>query len=76
MKPAKTFKTGDIAPVSGNYQFVRHVREVPDCLPRIGSYLHLRKGMKLPPHDECSQDCIWGLITVTEEENDPKIKGM
>ena len=72
----RLFKSGDVAPVSGNYQFVKHDSDSVDCVPRLGAYLHLMKGMKLPLHDECEEASIWSLMTVTEEENDPKIKGM
>lgn len=76
MSEKQLFKTGDVAPVSGNYQFVRHEREVRDCVPRIGAYLHLRKGMKLPTHDDCLQDGVYSLMTITNEDGDPKIMGM
>lgn len=68
----KIFKSGDKAPVSGNYQFVKHVQEVKDCIPRYGSYIHLIKGMKLPAHDECLQPCLWSLMTITEENFEQK----
>jgi hypothetical protein len=76
MAEKQLFKTGDLAPVSGNYQFFKHEKEVRDCVPRVGAYLHLRKGMKLPAHDDCLQDCIYSLMTITNEEGDPKILGM
>lgn len=66
----KLYKSGDVAPVSGNYRFLRHEKEISDCFPRHGSYLHLRKGTKLPPHDDCYEPCVWSLMTVTEEELD------
>ncbi len=72
----KLFKSGDITPVSGNYQFVRHEQQVEGCYPRVGSYLHLRKGRKLPVHDDCQQPCVWSLMTVTNEEAEPKIQGV
>ena len=67
------FKSGDTAPVSGNYQFTKHQEEVKDCIPRPRVYLHLRKGMKIPLHDECSQPAIYRLMTVTNEDAEPKI---
>jgi hypothetical protein len=70
------FKTGDLTPVTGNYQFVRHDQPVQNCFPRIGSYLHLRKGKKLPVHDDCQQPCVWSLMIATNEDDEPKIKGM
>lgn len=69
------FKSGDVVPVSGNYQFKQHESQVA-CNPRVGAYLHLRKGMKLPLHDDCQQPAIWSLMTVTEEETNLKILGM
>lgn len=78
MMEKKLFQTGDVTPVSGNYRFVRHQSEVKDCFPRYGSYLHLRKGTRLPTHDDCLQPCVWSLMTVTEEEKDvdPKTRAM
>ncbi len=72
----KEFRTGDVAPVSGNYQFVKHESEVAGCVPRLGAYLHLMKGMKLPLHDQCQERSIWLLTTVTQEENEQRIRGM
>lgn len=70
----KTFKSGDIAPVSGNYRFLKHEREVKDCIPRWGAYLHLMKGMKIPVHDDCQEPCLWTLMTVTEENLKPMLE--
>jgi hypothetical protein len=72
----RLLRSGDRAPVSGNYQFVRHEAEAEDCVPRIGAYVHLRKGMKIPLHDDCLQPAVWSLMTVTEEDEHKKIKGM
>jgi hypothetical protein len=72
----KLFRSGDVVPVSGNYQFVKHEADSQGCVPRLGAYLHLIKGMKLPLHDECQEPSIFSLLTVTQEENDPRIKGM
>ena len=71
------FKSGDVAPVSGNYQFVKHEESVEGCIPRPRAYLHLRKGAKIPGHDECLQPSVFRLMTITSEETEPKIvKGM
>lgn len=72
----KMFRSGDIAPVSGNYQFSKHEKDVKSCVPRFGAYLHLMKGMKLPLHDDCQESCVYTLMTVTNEDSDPKILGM
>jgi hypothetical protein len=72
----REFRTNDMAPVSGNYQFVGHEIEKGDCVPRLRAYLHLMKGMKLPLHDQCQEPSIYVLTTVTEEEDEPKIQGM
>ena len=72
----KYFNTGDVAPVSGNYQFVKHQAENVDCVPRLRAYLHLIKGMKLPLHDQCQEPAVYLLMTVTSEENEPKILGV
>jgi hypothetical protein len=68
------FKSGDIAPVSGNYRFQKHQSEVPNCVPRYGAYLHLIKGMKMPVHDECLQPCTYTLMTVTDENLEPMLR--
>jgi len=75
MMEKKQFHTNDIAPVSGNYQFLKHNEEKGDCVPRLRAYLHLMKGMKLPLHDQCQEPCTYVLMTITGEENDPKMKG-
>ena len=72
----KLFKSGDKTPVTGNYRFVKHERDVKDCFPRYGSYLHLPKGVKLPVHDDCLEPCVWSLMTITEEDLDKKTKVM
>jgi hypothetical protein len=74
MKEKQLFKSGDIAPVSGNYRFQRHQAEVPNCVPRWGAYLHLMKGMTIPVHDECLEPCIYTLMTVTEENLEPMLR--
>ena len=72
----KVFQSGDVAPVSGNYQFIKHESDVPDCVPRKRAYVHLMKGMKIPLHDDCQQPSIFSLMTVTNEDRDRKILGM
>ncbi len=76
MKTKDLFRSGDVVPVSGNYQFVKHQTERAGCVPRLGAYLHLMKGMKLPLHDECQEPSIYRLMTITHEENEPRIIGM
>ena len=75
MKKKELFRSGDVAPVSGNYRFEKHEKEDVSCVPRYGAYLHLMKGMKLPLHDDCQEASIFSLMTVTEEEADPNILG-
>jgi hypothetical protein len=74
MKENQIFKSGDIAPVSGNYRFQKHQSNVPNCVPRYGAYLHLIKGMKIPVHDECLQPCTYTLMTVTDENLEPMLR--
>jgi hypothetical protein len=71
----KLFQTGDTAPVSGNYQFLKHKSDNVNCVPRLRAYLHLMKGMKLPLHDQCQEPCTYSLMTVTSEESEAKFKG-
>jgi hypothetical protein len=70
----KLFKSGDVAPVSGNYRFEKHDADAPKCVPRWGAYVHLMKGMKIPLHDDCLQPSIWSLMTVTEEDPEMMLK--
>jgi hypothetical protein len=70
----KIFKSGEVAPVSGNYRFEKHDAEVPNCVPRLGVYLHLLKGMKIPLHDDCLQPSVYSLMTVTEEDPEAMLK--
>ena len=72
----KLFRSGDVAPVSGNFQFMKHEGDSSGCVPRLGAYVHLMKGMKLPLHDECQEPAVWSLMTITQEENEPRILGM
>ncbi len=70
----KIFKSGDVAPVSGNYRFEKHDSVVQSCVPRLGVYVHLLKGMKVPLHDDCLQSSTWSLMTVTEEDPEAMLK--
>lgn len=72
----KLLKSGETTPVTGNYRFIRHQADVKDCFPRHGSYLHLKKGIRLPVHDDCLEPCLWLLMTVTEDNVDAKTKAM
>lgn len=74
MEGKKLFQSGEKAPVSGNYQFVRHEREVRDCVPRARAYVHLLKGMKIPLHDDCQEPGVWSLMTETNEDRDPRFQ--
>lgn len=74
MQDKKLFQSGEKAPVSGNYQFVKHDGEVSGCIPRPRAYVHLVKGMKIPLHDDCQERAIWSLMTETNEDQDPRFQ--
>jgi hypothetical protein len=58
------FTTGENAPVSGVYRYVRHAQE--DCTNKIQDHqIPLSRGEKFPPHRTCSGGVIWELAEIT-----------
>ena len=57
-----TFKTGQRAPVSGVYEYVRHL--VPSsCTPTPNEReIPLSQGEVFPPHRSCNAGVLWKLI--------------
>jgi hypothetical protein len=57
-----TFKTGENAPVSGDYEYVKHI-EPTGCVPTSAErQIPLAKGETFPPHKSCGKGVIWKLI--------------
>ena len=57
-----TFKTGQRAPVSGIYQYVRHLTPTT-CTPTVEEReIPLSAGEVFPPHRSCSAGVLWKLI--------------
>ena len=55
------FHTGERAPVSGVYQYVRHVSGSCGYTP-AEKEIPLSKGEIFPPHRSCSKSVVWKLI--------------
>lgn len=55
------FRTGEKAPVSGIYTYVRHINSTY-CVPTDNERtIPLSKGETFPPHRSCNQGVIWRL---------------
>lgn len=56
-----TFRTGEKAPVSGVYEYVRHTTPTA-CTPTYAEReIPLSKGETFPPHRSCGKGVIWKL---------------
>jgi hypothetical protein len=56
------FHTGQQAPVSGVYRFVRHL-ENSDCSPTEEEMeVPLRREERFPPHRHCRAGAAWQLV--------------
>jgi hypothetical protein len=61
MSMNQTFKTGEVAPVSGVYEYVRHT-EFTTCQPSQAERLiPLARGERFPPHRSCGRGVVWRL---------------
>ena len=54
------FKTGEKAPVTGNYRFVRHVDGTTNHTP-AEAVIPLRAGETFPPCKSCDKGAFWRL---------------
>ncbi|MCK4387566.1 MAG: YjzC family protein [Dehalococcoidia bacterium] len=60
-----TFRTGEKAPVSGDYEYVRHIDTTTTCTPTPEErQITLSKGETFPPHRSCNKGVIWKLIRI------------
>jgi hypothetical protein len=58
----ETFTTGQTAPVSGTYEFVRHIGPT-SCTPTAEErQIPLSRGETFPPHRSCNKGVVWQLI--------------
>jgi len=56
-----TFTTGQRAPVSGRYDYVRHTSSTL-CAPTYAERrIPLAKGETFPPHRSCGSGVVWKL---------------
>lgn len=63
MSLGQEFRTGEKAPVSGVYRFVRHIDSPPSCNPTSAeNEIPLSKGETFPPHRSCGKGAIWSLV--------------
>jgi len=58
-----TFRTGEKAPVSGDYEYVRHTDTGITCTPTAAEkQIPLSRGETFPPHRSCGRGVVWKLI--------------
>jgi YjzC-like protein len=58
---SQEFHTGEPAPVSGVYEYVRHIEE-SDCEPTPGEReVPLRQAERFPPDRHCNAAAVWRL---------------
>jgi hypothetical protein len=54
------YVTGQKAPTSGVYEYVRHTDGPPYCTPTANErYIPLSAGETFPPHKSCEKGVIW-----------------
>ena len=58
-----TFKSGETAPVSGVYRYVRHVNPTACQVMPEERQIRLQAGEKFPPHT-CLRWLIWRLVEI------------
>ena len=64
-KIGDTFRTGEVNPVSGDFEFVRHIKRFPWWMPTPEeNQIPLSKGERFPPHKSCAKGVIWKLIKI------------
>jgi YjzC-like protein len=57
----QTYTTGQRAPVSGKYEYVRHTQPTA-CAPSWAERkIPLSKGETFPPHRSCGSGVVWKL---------------
>ncbi|MBI4392854.1 MAG: YjzC family protein [Euryarchaeota archaeon] len=60
------YKTGEKAPYSGIYGYVRHMNGPYGCKPTPDEMqIPLSVGERFPPHKSCSMGVIWSLLRRT-----------
>lgn len=59
-----TFRTGEKAPVSGDYDYVQHI-DSTGCTPTPAErQITLSAGETFPPHRSCNKGVIWRLSRI------------
>jgi YjzC-like protein len=59
------YHTGQKAPVSGRYEFVRHTSPDSSCHPTAGERsIPLSRGERFPPCRSCDSGAVWRLAEV------------
>jgi hypothetical protein len=57
------YRTGEKAPVSGRYDFVRHTSPASSCEPTNAEQsIPLSKGETFPPCRSCKTGVVWRLV--------------
>jgi hypothetical protein len=59
------YRTGENAPVSGRYDFVKHMKPDSTCRPTAGEQsIPLSRGEKFPPCRSCASGAVWRLAEI------------
>lgn len=59
-----TFRTGETAPDTGRYDFLRHIDSNPNCTPTPEERsIRLSRGETFPPHRSCNKGVVWRLAS-------------
>jgi hypothetical protein len=57
------YRTGEKAPVSGRYDFVRHTSSASSCSPTPAERrIPLSQGETFPPCRSCKTGAVWRLV--------------
>ncbi|MBI3468893.1 MAG: YjzC family protein [Planctomycetes bacterium] len=57
------YRTGEKAPVSGRYDFVRHISSATSCRPTPAERrIPLSKDETFPPCRSCKAGAVWRLV--------------
>lgn len=55
------YKTGEKAPLSGDYKFIKHIDGTTRCTNEE-YIIPLSKDEVFPPHKSCNKGCYWDLL--------------
>lgn len=56
------YKTGEKAPFTGNYRWVKHTEDVVCAITHEEYIIPLEKGERFPPTKHCEKGAYWTFI--------------